>query len=713
MISLASTAQSFRKGRMTLAPKVSDRKGDFRPGHFGVGRGNLRLPDIFKRCPAPQSHRAIVGSWRGPCQHIMLKWFTEFPSKSAPVFSLSATASNPFWGALRMELVLSAFDHSCSGFFLFPRSMLHLGSLTSVLGKCHLDPSSLLLDMVTFGSPLSLHNAICLESFSPVSELVTFDPSLFSRSVAHLDLSMFPLGSVWIGLPPSALGAAHLDLLVSVRGFACFAASFSVLSFSHCDLSLLPQNLACTDLLLAVLGGLRLASLLLAWDATTLDFLVFLRAMAYLELKLLVLDLSSLNFMLSIKTSSCLDLLLLLCRTLQLDFSISILGSAALDFSLLPQSLGHLGVLLMVFSSIFPGFSLPLRTLAHPELSFFALGSARMDVLLLVLGHAALDAIASLQGLARLDLALLVFDMGHLDVLIFIQSFSQSDLSPSVLGRVVFDLSLSILDSSHLELLMLAHSFAQLELLLLMFGLQHLDFSPFPKSSAQLGPSISALGLVHLGPVDVLPVLGCTLLGSPPLARSLARPELSPLIWDVAKMDFPPFSRAMGCLGSTPSISGAQLGCSPSVLDVVFLGFTVSLRNIGHLDFLLPVFSFTSLDLSSLLQSFCCLDLPMIPMNAVRLDLLLLVLDGVSLDLSPFSQKLWALGRAMLSLFDRPFRVTSLAPKHCLVGSLHDTRGKGQVGVHDVSFGRSSPGSFSINAEPCSDGAWDFLIWPG
>lgn len=101
-----------------------------------------------------------------------------------------------------MELVLSAFDHSCSGFFLFPRSMLHLGSLTSVLGKCHLDPSSLLLDMVTFGSPLSLHNAICLESFSPVSELVTFDPSLFSRSVAHLDLSMFPLGSVWIGLPP-------------------------------------------------------------------------------------------------------------------------------------------------------------------------------------------------------------------------------------------------------------------------------------------------------------------------------------------------------------------------------------------------------------------------------------------------------------------------------------------------------------------------------
>ncbi|CAL1154853.1 unnamed protein product [Cladocopium goreaui] len=275
-------------------------------------------------------------------------------------------------GALRMELVLSAFDHSCSGFFLFPRSMLHLGSLTSVLGKCHLDPSSLLLDMVTFGSPLSLHNAICLESFSPVSELVTFDPSLFSRSVAHLDLSMFPLGSVWIGLPPSALGAAHLDLLVSVRGFACFAASFSVLSFSHCDLSLLPQNLACTDLLLAVLGGLRLASLLLAWDATTLDFLVFLRAMAYLELKLLVLDLSSLNFMLSIKTSSCLDLLLLLCRTLQLDFSISILGSAALDFSLLPQSLGHLGVLLMVFSSIFPGFSLPLRTLAHPELSFFA-----------------------------------------------------------------------------------------------------------------------------------------------------------------------------------------------------------------------------------------------------------------------------------------------------------------------------------------------------
>ena len=62
MISLASTAQSFRKGRMTLAPKVSDRKGDFRPGRFGVGHGNLRLPDIFERCPAPPSHSAIVGS---------------------------------------------------------------------------------------------------------------------------------------------------------------------------------------------------------------------------------------------------------------------------------------------------------------------------------------------------------------------------------------------------------------------------------------------------------------------------------------------------------------------------------------------------------------------------------------------------------------------------------------------------------------------------
>ena len=39
--------------------------------------------------------------------------------------------------------------------------------------------------------------------------------------------------------------------------------------------------------------------------------------------------------------------------------------------------------------------------------------------------------------------------------------------------------------------------------------------------------------------------------------------------------------------------------------------------------------------------------------------------------------KLWALGLALLSLFHNPFRVTSLSPKFCLLGALHDTHGNG------------------------------------
>eukprot|EP00435_Cladocopium_sp_Y103_P000288 s4706_g1.t1 len=302
-----------------------------------------------------------------------------------------------------VELVLSVIGKACCG-FLLP-----------------------LLDLTRSEPFLSIRSLACSES------------TLLVLDAAHLELSTLLQNFQCSDPTAPALGLSCLGFvfLLSLIDAATLGSSLCcvrtdlamlLLDLNNLGLVMLLRDVAKSDSALFAVGISRLGSCssLLVIDSNSLDFPMLVRSFACLELLLLALDYMTTGLLVSMQSLVCPgdDLFLVGLSRIGFVFFLLLVDAAHLEPSVLPQHLGRLGSVPLMFDVVEFGLTLPAQSLAWLDLTMSLLTNSRPGLLLFLLDHNLLDPSMFVRSLTCLDVFLSSLELAHFDSLPFAQSLA-------------------------------------------------------------------------------------------------------------------------------------------------------------------------------------------------------------------------------------------------------------------------------------------------
>ena len=423
----------------------------------------------------------------------------------------------------------------------------HLGVLVSLQSPSQADFVVLLVGLARLGP--------CLSAL----ERVTVESSPFTRSFARIELPLLALRASASGSSPSLRcpsrsGAAAL-LCGTARTSSSFLASDcghtasipSIRSLARVDLAVFPLSRAHSEPPLPVRSSARLDSVAPVMGFCHIGLSPSARAFACPGLAVSLCGLGCLGLATLASDRSSLGPFPPSRSMARAGFAVLVLGSNSTDFSVPLRSSAQSGPLVSVPRFADLGSPALLHALSRAGLLVPASSISRLGFSLLVLGPSHIGSSISLRSLAWSGPAAFASRAGGLGSFLPLRSFARIESFVSCLGEVRLGSGSSAVGCSHLETFSSPHSFARMDFvvlvlratglgsLVLLRSFGHLGSAPLALNFGHAGPSLLSRELVHAD--FSVSASGMSWCDSSSLAPDLLFPEPSTLLKSTAQLE--------------------------------------------------------------------------------------------------------------------------------------------------------------------------------